>query len=164
MIRPITETEIETVFQIINDAAPVYKTILADEHWHEPYMSKEELAVQIRDGVQFYGLHENDMILGVMGFQDRGAVQLIRHAYVRTQAQGRGIGGKLLKYFIEKSEKPLLVGTWKKAVWAIGFYEKHGFVQAGDEESARLLKLYWNIPAWHAATSLVLKRPLSHLR
>ena len=144
------------MFEIINDAAKAYKNILSDEYWHEPYMSEEELLTQITDGVRFYCWCEGDSILGVMGFQDKGPVQLIRHAYVKTLEQEKGIGGKLIRYLIERSEKPLLVGTWKKAVWAIEFYEKYGFVRVSDEESQKLLKLYRNIPLWHAETSLVL--------
>ena len=98
-------------------------------------------------------------IAGVMGFQDKGDVQLIRHAYVRSGRQGCGIGGNLLTYLVGLSEKRLLVGTWKRASWAIGFYEKNGFVQAGDEMSRELLGKYWKLPAWHAEASLVLARP-----
>jgi GNAT superfamily N-acetyltransferase len=156
MIRSVSKNDFASLFEIINNAAIAYKKILSDEHWHEPYMSVEELSLQITDGVQFYCWCESDSILGVMGFQDKGSVQLIRHAYVKTSEQGKGIGGKLMRHLIDRSEKPLLVGTWKKAVWAIEFYEKHGFVRVGDEESRKLLKLYWKIPLWHAETSLVL--------
>jgi GNAT superfamily N-acetyltransferase len=157
MIHLADKNDFSALLAIINDAAVAYKPILPQVHWHEPYMPKEELSRQIAAGVRFYCLSDAEEIAGVMGFQDKAEVQLIRHAYVRSTHQGRGIGGTLLRYLIGQSDKPLLVGTWKKAVWAIGFYEKHGFVQVGDAESTRLLEKYWNIPQWHAETSLVLE-------
>ena len=54
-----------------------------------------------------------------MGIQDKEEVKLIRHAYVRTSKRNKGIGRMLLKHLISDSDKPVLIGTWKDAVWAI---------------------------------------------
>ena len=61
-----------------------------------------------------------------MGIQDVQDVTLIRHAYVRTGSAAKGIGGKLLSE-LQKTTRPVLIGTWAAAIWAIRFYEKHGF-------------------------------------
>ena len=50
----------------------------------------------------------------------------------------------------------MLIGTWADAVWAIGFYEKHGFRVVDPDEKNRLLKKYWNIPDRQIETSVVL--------
>jgi hypothetical protein len=49
-----------------------------------------------------------------------------------------------------------LIGTWADAVWAIRFYEGHGFHLVGAEEKNRLLKKYWTIPDRQIETSVVL--------
>jgi hypothetical protein len=50
----------------------------------------------------------------------------------------------------------LLVGTWAAAVWAIRFYERHGFRIVSAAEKDRLLDTYWSIPSRQKETSVVL--------
>jgi hypothetical protein len=54
------------------------------------------------------------------------------------------------------TEKPILVGTWKAASWAISFYEKNGYILVSDKEKDRLLRKYWSIPERQIETSAVL--------
>ena len=51
---------------------------------------------------------------------------------------------------------PILIGTWAAAVWAVAFYEKHGFRKVSPTEKDRLLKKYWSIPERQIETSVVL--------
>jgi N-acetylglutamate synthase-like GNAT family acetyltransferase len=119
-------------------------------------MSLAELRIQIDDGVVFWGLERDGRLLGVMGIQDKGDVTLIRHAYVVTRAQKRGIGKKLLQHLQSMTEKPILIGTWANASWAISFYQKNGYALVSDEEKNRLLRRYWSIPERQVETSVVL--------
>ena len=91
-----------------------------------------------------------------MGIQDVQDVTLIRHAYIRTARQSRGIGGTLLGELRKLIDRPVLIGTWTAATWAIRFYEKHGFRRVSPEEKDRLLKKYWSIPERQVETSVVL--------
>lgn len=156
MIRKCLESELGTIYEIINDSSIAYKDRIPADRWKEPYMSMEELQQQIKDGVMFYCLEDDLKILGVMGIQDRKDVNLIRHAYVRTDARRKGVGGQLLRYLQKDQEKPILIGTWADAVWAIEFYRRHGFHVVEREEQKRLLKKYWTIPARQVETSVVL--------
>ena len=144
------------MFEIINDSAVAYKGIIPEDRWHEPYMPEEELRHEIEDGVVFWGLERNGELLGVMGIQDKGDVVLIRHAYVRTQIRKQGIGRTLLTHLESLTAKPILIGTWKAASWAISFYEKNGYARVSEEEKNRLLKTYWSIPERQVETSVVL--------
>jgi N-acetylglutamate synthase-like GNAT family acetyltransferase len=119
-------------------------------------MSEEELRHEIESGVRFWGYEEAGQLLGVMGIQDVQDVTLIRHAYVCTAKQGQGIGGKLLAELRTMTTRPLLIGTWATAKWAIQFYERHGFRMVTPEEKDRLLKQYWSIPERQVETSVVL--------
>jgi len=83
-------------------------------------------------------------------------VTLIRHAYVRSGNQKNGIGGKLLCHLLAATSKPVLIGTWTSATWAIHFYEKYGFHVVSAEEKTKLLKRYWTIPERQVETSVVL--------
>ena len=156
MIREGTDKDFEEIFTIINDAAIAYKGVIPPDRWHEPYMTREELQTEIEDGVRFSCYVYNDEIVGVMGIQDKVDVELIRHAYVRTKQRNKGIGTLLLQDLIRDTTKPILIGTWKAADWAIRFYEKHGFRVVDEEEKNRLLKKYWNIPDRQVETSVVL--------
>ena len=146
------------MFSIINDAAQAYKGIIPADRWHEPYMPLEELKGQIADGIVFSGYEEGGKLLGVMGIQDKGEVTLIRHAYVSTRERRKGIGEKLLKHLEAITRKPVLIGTWADAAWAIRFYEKNGFHVVSRAETDRLLRKYWSIPERQIATSVVLAK------
>ncbi len=156
MIRKCTESEFETIYGIINDAAVAYKGIIPEDRWHEPYMPREELENEIRDGVVFWGLEEGGQLQGVMGIQDKGEVHLIRHSYVLTRAQRKGVGGKLLRHLEALTETPMLIGTWESAAWAVSFYQKNGYALLPEEEKNRLLRKYWSIPERQVETSVVL--------
>ncbi len=147
------------MYEIINDAAHAYKGVIPADRWHEPYMPIEELKHEIVDGVEFWGYDEAGELVGVMGLQDKGDVYLIRHAYVRTNGRNLGIGTKLLRHLEEMTDKPILVGTWTDATWAIRFYEKNGYRLLSRPETERLLKKYWKIQERQVVTSVVLASP-----
>ncbi|MDA8101304.1 MAG: GNAT family N-acetyltransferase [Nitrospiraceae bacterium] len=156
MIRRCETKDIDTVYAIINDAAQAYKGHIPADRWNDPYMSREHLQHELNAGVAFWGYEENGLLLGVMGIQDVQEVTLIRHAYVRTASRSKGIGGKLITHLKTLTKRPMLVGTWAAATWAVGFYEKHGFSLVTRREKERLLRRYWNIPERQVETSVVL--------
>ena len=156
MIRKCDDRDFETIYQIINEAAQVYKGIIPADRWKDPYMPREELRHEIDAKVRFWGYEEDGKLLGVMGIQDVQDVTLIRHAYVRTAQQNKGIGGELLTHLRNLTSRPILLGTWADATWAIRFYEKHGFHLVTPREKDRLLKKYWSIPDRQIETSVVL--------
>ncbi|OAM89565.1 GNAT family N-acetyltransferase [Termitidicoccus mucosus] len=155
-ITPCRVEEEPVIHEIINDAANAYKGVIPADRWHEPYMSASELQSEIGKGVRFYGYREANRLLGVMGIQEVKEVTLIRHAYVRTQHRGKGIGGQLLAHLRQLTNRPVLIGTWKAATWAIRFYEKHGFALVTEREKNRLLKTYWTVPDRQIEESVVL--------
>jgi GNAT superfamily N-acetyltransferase len=156
MIRCCSEQDFELIWTIVNEAAQAYKGIIPADRWKEPYMSREELRHEIEEGVTFWGCGENGSLAGVMGIQAVQDVTLIRHAYVRTASQRRGIGASLLSHLQGQTSRPVLIGTWADAVWAIRFYEKFGYQKVGPAEKDRLLKKYWTVPERQIETSVVL--------
>ena len=83
---------------------------------------------------------------------------MIRHAYVRPDRQGRGVGGDLLRHLEAMSRRPILIGTWADAAWAIRFYESHDYVLVPSSEAARLLRLHWTVSPRQVETSVVLAK------
>jgi GNAT superfamily N-acetyltransferase len=148
--------DVPTIFEIINDAAVAYKGVIPADRWHEPYMPLVQLESEIAKGVRFYGYRTGGRLVGVMGIQDVKDVTLIRHAYVRTEHRGSGIGRKLLTYLNQLTMRPVLIGTWRDAGWAIRFYEKNGFSLVNEEEKNRLLGIYWTVPQRQVEESVVL--------
>jgi N-acetylglutamate synthase-like GNAT family acetyltransferase len=156
MLERCTHHDFGEIYEIINDAASAYKNVIPADCWYEPYMPESELSLQIEEGVEFWCYKEDDKILGVMGIQDKREVTLIRHAYVRTPERNKGIGRKLLAHLRTLTSKPILIGTWAAADWAIQFYQKHGFRLLSAEEKNKLLLKYWNISQRQVETSVVL--------
>jgi GNAT superfamily N-acetyltransferase len=158
MICRLLSSEFDAILNVVNDAAQAYKGVIPRDRWKEPYMPASELKQEIASGVAFYGGKENGVLVAVMGIQPVNDVTLIRHAYVLTAYQRRGIGEKLLKHLMSLAgTATVLVGTWEAAYWAVRFYEKHGFTLMSKEEKDRLLRKYWDIPERQIETSVVLK-------
>ncbi len=156
MIHECAAADFEAIYEIINDAAEAYRGIIPPDRWHEPYMPREELREEITAGVAFLGYEQDGELAGVMGTQDIQDVTLIRHAYVRTAQRSRGIGGELLARIMDDATRPVLIGTWADAVWAVRFYERHGFKVVSAQEKERLLHKYWSVPERQIETSVVL--------
>lgn len=159
MIRPCDDNDFESIYSVINDAAQAYKGVIPEDRWKEPYMPKEELRHEIDEGVLFWAYDEGGELVGVMGVQHIQDVTLIRHAYVLPSRQKQGLGGRLLSELRGQTNRPILIGTWADAVWAIRFYEKYGFRLVSLAEKNRLLKRYWSIPKRQVETSVVLADP-----
>ena len=158
-IRLCRSDEQPAILAIINAAAERYRGAIPEDCWHEPYMPADKLAAEIAAGVTFWGyLDEREELLGVMGFQQVGDVDLVRHAYVRPDQQGRGIGGKLLAHLERQSGRTILIGTWADATWAIRFYQSHRFMLVPAAETPALLRRYWTISPRQIATSVVLAK------
>jgi len=156
IIRRCSDGDFETIYEIVNDAAQAYKGIIPQDRWKEPYMDRKELRNEILRGVEFWGYECGGRLVGVMGIQRFGDVALIRHSYVRTAERNRGIGGRLLTHIRAQTALPILIGTWRAAVWAIRFYEGQGFRLVSPEEKDRLLRKYWSIPERQIESSVVL--------
>lgn len=156
MIRDCTTSDFDDILEIINDAAGAYRGAIPADCWHDPYMDRNELLAEIGDGVRFQCLEIDGCLAGVMGRQDRGEVFLIRHAYVRTPQRRLGIGGRLLAHLEASCNRPVLLGTWRAATWAIDFYRKHGYRLLPDAEARVVLPRYWRIPERQIETSVVL--------
>src|SRR5689334_22158580 len=161
VIRRCRDDERPAILAIVNAAAEAYRGVIPADRWHEPYMPADELDREIAAGVEFWGYEDDGTLAGVMGIQPVRDVELIRHAYVVPGGQRRGIGGKLLQHLLARGERPMLVGTWAAAQWAIDFYARHGFELVDPVRTAELLEEYWDIPTRQVETSVVLARPLS---
>ena len=155
-VRICKDGDRDAIHTIINDAAEAYRGIIPPDRWKVPYMPLDELGHEIGAGVAFWGCERDGVLVGVMGLQDVEDVTLIRHAYVGAADQRRGVGGTLLGALRFQIKRPLLVGAWAAAAWAIRFYEKHGFRLLSDADKDRLLKRYWSIPERQVETSVVL--------
>ena len=156
LIRKSAEADFSAILTIVNDAARAYRGVIPADRWHEPYMSASELEREIADGVVFWVAEEDGRVLGLMGIQDKGDVALVRHAYVAPTTQRTGVGTKLLRHIEDLVEKPILIGTWAAASWAIEFYRRNGFNLVSSDDKDRLLRTYWSIPPRQIETSVVL--------
>ena len=156
LIRKSRDEDFEAILAIINDAAQAYKGVIPVDRWHEPYMSADELTKEIADGVAFWVAEDEGDLIGVMGIQDKTDVALVRHAYIATTLQRKGVGTAMLHHVQDLVSKPILIGTWADASWAIDFYRRNGFTIVPSSEKDRLLRTYWSIPARQVETSVVL--------
>jgi len=156
LIRKSRDSDLPEILAIINGAAQAYRGVIPADRWHEPYMARDELAKEIADGIVFWVAEEGGHLLGVMGMQDKGDVALVRHAYVAPARQRKGVGHRLLRHVQSLTDKPVLIGTWAAASWAIDFYRHNGFTVVSQSDKNSLLRKYWSIPERQIETSVVL--------
>jgi len=156
MLLTLDVADADEICLVVNDAAAAYRGVIPADRWKEPYMPLEEVHEEIDAGVVFWGYRRGGRLAAVMGLQQVQDVALIRHAYTRTSEQGAGVGSALLEHLRQQTERPLLVGTWKAATWAVRFYERRGFRRVPEQEKARLLRRYWTVPERQIAESVVL--------
>jgi GNAT superfamily N-acetyltransferase len=158
VIRACRDDDRPAILAIVHAAAEAYRGVIPADRWREPYMPAEELDAELAAGVAFSGYEEDGELLGIMGIQPVRDVDLIRHAYTAPARQGRGVGGALLAHLLAGRDgtRPLLVGTWAAASWAIRFYERHGFEEVSVARKTELLREYWTIPERQVETSVVL--------
>jgi GNAT superfamily N-acetyltransferase len=162
VIRSCTNADLPRIHHVINQAATAYRGVIPDDCYHDPYMPMDELLEESRE-MTFFGWEESGELVGVIGYQpiagSAPAVTLVRHAYVLSDWQRRGVGSALLHHLVGLTATPrLLVGTWAAATWATAFYEKQGFRLLPDGDL--LLRTYWRIPDRQRETSVVLGRDL----
>ena len=159
MIREYRKSDSFKILCVINNAAAKYRGVIPNNCWNEPYMSNQELVDEFTNGVRVFGYNCNNKLIGVTGIQKIKNITLIRHAYILTSHQRKGVGSELLQYLLKKNKNSrLLVGTWKKATWAIRFYEKFGFILHSKKQTTQLLKKYWKIPLIQTKNSVVLEK------
>ena len=155
-IRTSEETDLPRMLAVINEAALAYRGVIPVDQWREPYMPMDELVEDIARGIVFWIAEDEGRLRGVMGIQDKGAVALVRHAYVARTTQRKGVGTTLLRHVQSLTDKPILIGTWADASWAIEFYRRNGFTVVPPADRDRLLRTYWSIPDRQIETSVVL--------
>lgn len=154
MIKKLSSTDSSIIYEVINKAARAYRGVIPEDCCHEPYMSEQELRREVAS-MTFFGWSQGGRTGGVIGFQPVKDVTLVRHAYVLPDYQRKSIGTKLLNRVKQMTKtKQLLVGTWADAIWAIQFYQKHGFRLMPKKDE--LLRKYWNVPQRQIETSVVL--------
>ena len=158
-IRPCREDEHAAILAIVNAAAEAYRGAIPADRWHEPYMDARELEGEIASGIAFWGYEDDGALIGVMGIQPVGDVDLIRHAYVFPGNQGRGVGRQLLEH---------LRGLWSGACSSAPGRPPSGrsasiaataSSRSRRERKSELLKTYWSIPERQIETSVVLAHP-----
>jgi GNAT superfamily N-acetyltransferase len=158
-IRPCRDDERAAILAIVNAAAEAYRGVIPADRWREPYMPADELDGEIAAGVSFWGYAADGELVGVMGIQPVGEIDLIRHAYVSPARQGHGVGSALLERLAASTSRRMLVGTWAAADWAIRFYRRSGFELVSPERKDALLREHWTIPERQIETSVVLAKP-----
>jgi GNAT superfamily N-acetyltransferase len=155
-IRRSLGADQSAILAIVNDAAQTYRGAIPADGWQEPYMPADELASEIAAGVVFWLAEEDGRMAGAMGIQDKGEVALLRDAYVARAMQRKGVGTKLLRHVQALAAKPVMLGTWAAASWAIDFYLRNGFSVVPQRHKDVLLRKYWSIPERQIETSVVL--------
>lgn len=158
-IRPARSDEFDLILAVINAAAEAYRGAIPDDCWREPYMPADELRTEMAAGVGFRACTVGGELVGVVGKQRVGQVDLIRHAYVLPKHQARGIGRALLNDLLATCTGQVLIGTWAAATWAVKFYERYGFRVASEQDARTLLPIYWAVPKRQMEVAVVLALP-----
>ena len=140
MIRSLEERDYDAVIEIVNEnwksvySGYVNPELLSDAGCRERAQSLREDFVQQR--LEEYVWEENGEVLALLSVgdtadSDRMGDFEIWRIYAASNAQGRGIGGRLLAFAErragEKAYRTIVIWAFKQNIRAIEFYRKHGF-------------------------------------
>ena len=151
-----------------DDAATLYEGLLVSQAREDSIISKQRgLLSSIEDPNRHAELAREDQVRHEdERFRCEGSGEEHRRVaedgsqvgHGSSSARRKGIGEKLLKHLETTTRKPVLIGTWADAAWAIRFYEKNGYRVVSRAETDRLLRRYWSIPERQIETSVVLAK------
>lgn len=159
-IRPLEPQDLAEASRVIADALGAYDAFLPAEvraDQEEP----EAVLADTGSGLRFWiGLSDTGEIVGVMGLQPVGDVVLIRHGYVRTDWQRRGVGAALLAHLEAQARgaRRIIIGTYRQNAAARAHLEKHGYRLC--ENSDAILGRYYRIPDLQRAHSVAYAKDL----
>lgn len=140
MIRPIKESDFDTVINIVNENWKlVYKKYI------NPYLISDsgckERIQRLKNDFHSgrlgeYVWEENGQVIAMLSIGDTadndklGDFEIWR-IYVNPTEQRKGIGGQMLafseQYAKEKGYTEVIIWAFKENIRAISFYEKHGY-------------------------------------
>jgi hypothetical protein len=139
-IRPCRDDEREAILAIVNAAAEAYRGVIPADRWHEPYMPVHELDGEIAAGVVFWGYEADGELAGIMGVQDVGDFDLIRHAYVspgrqgvRPLVRGRGQSPYVRGTEPDRGAKP----PWAPVVASLGSFSRRHTISPAQRRRCR---------------------------
>ena len=154
-IREALPVDAESIAALLKAAFLEFEPLYTPGGFRATTPATDEIGRRFAEG-PIWVAEQDGRVQGVMGVQDKGDVALVRHAYVATTAQRSGVGTKLLRHLETLTDKPILIGTWPAASWAIEFYQRNGYTVVSSVDKERLLRTYWSIPARQVETSVVL--------
>lgn len=140
MIRPIKETDFDTVINIVNEN---WKMVYKD--YINPYLISDngclDRTKRLKNDfwsrrLEEYVWEENNQVVAMLSVGETadkdkiGSFEIWR-IYVTASEQGKRIGGQLLtfseQYAKEKGYTEVIIWTFKENTQAISFYQKHGY-------------------------------------
>ena len=159
-IRPFEPKDLAQASQVIADALRAYDAFLPAEV-RADQEHPEDLLADTGSGLRFWvGLSDAGEIVGVMGLQPVGDIVLIRHGYIRTAWQRRGVGAALLTHLEAQAAEAhrIIIGTYRQNAAARAHLEKHGYRLC--ENSDAILGRYYRIPDLQRAYSVAYAKEL----
>lgn len=127
MIRPVSESELASVFQLMRELRPH----LTEKSFNEIYQSAKKA-----DGYALYGYYQNSECIGLMGARFLSDYVHGFHLYIddlvtSAKARSKGIGAELLKFAEnlakEKNCTGLRLCTGVDNKDGMRFYEREGW-------------------------------------
>jgi len=103
------------------NASLVAHDFIQPNYWRN---NLEAMVTQYIPGAETYVYETDNEIVGFVSFVDAGTVAAI---FVSPAKQGRGVGGKLIRFAKERYNK-LSLTVYSKNMKSRAFYEKHGFI------------------------------------
>jgi len=98
-----------------------------------------------KSGGNFWLVLNNNNVIGTMALEKKDNIGYLSGVYLHKEYRGMGIADKLLKMVIEYSKKnkidTIILGTYKKYLRAISFYEKNKFIRFKEENDEYYYKL-----------------------
>lgn len=145
MIRTLRKTDVEKIGEIWLDTNLSTHDFIPAEYWQGNFTAVKEMFPQAE--VYVFQDEERGEIQGFIGLNE----EHIEGIFVRTQAQGQGIGRNLLD-FVKSRKERLSLNVYQKNSGAVRFYQREGFrIADGGTDENTGAKDY--LMVWEASAS-----------
>ncbi|KJY79274.1 acetyltransferase [Vibrio coralliilyticus] len=131
LIQNISVDDIDAVLNLVSEVSAIDILPLFNEEGKQQF--HERIAPDLHtvfSGKNFLAIKavSNDNLLGFAALRDGN---YLTHLFVSKQAQGTGLGRKLLEHLLASSDANEI--SLRSSVNAVDFYHGNGFLKTGDE-------------------------------
>lgn len=110
---------------------------------------------------KFYGLHEQDALIAVVGLEALGNNGLLRSLAVARDQRGRGLASALTRHVEQQATAQGMHALYLLTTTAAGFFRQRGYLECAREDVPTAMRASSQFSVLCPASAILLKKPIT---